>query len=115
MSRKNEYFLKCQGNVREFYKFQLVSNNEKQKMSRAVFLTFWLQAKSFYSFYIALNIRRWKDMASFASSAAFFSIADRAEGSEILVWELSGIPHPYISSSLIPLSLSVHIFKEVYL
>ena len=47
MSGKNECFLKCQGNVREFYNFQFVSNDEKQKMTRAVFLTFWIQAKSF--------------------------------------------------------------------
>ena len=30
VSGKNECFLKCQGNVREFYKFQFVSNDEKQ-------------------------------------------------------------------------------------
>ena len=30
MSGKNECFLKCQGNVREFYNFQFVSNDEKQ-------------------------------------------------------------------------------------
>ena len=46
-SGKNECFLKCQGNVREFYNFQFVSNEEKQKMTRADFLTFWIQAKSF--------------------------------------------------------------------
>ena len=27
VSVKNEYLLKCQGNVREFYNFQLVSND----------------------------------------------------------------------------------------
>ena len=49
MSGKNECFLKCQGNVREFYNLQFVSNDEKQKMTslRAVVLTFWIQAKSF--------------------------------------------------------------------
>ena len=47
VSGKNEYFLKCQGNVREFYNFQFVSNDETQKMTWAVFLTFWIQAKSF--------------------------------------------------------------------
>ena len=47
MSGKNECFLKCQGKVREFYNFQFVSNDEKQKMTRAVFLAFWIQAKSF--------------------------------------------------------------------
>ena len=47
MSGKNEYFLECQGNVREFYNFQFVSNDETQKMTRTVFLTFWIQAKSF--------------------------------------------------------------------
>ena len=31
VSGKNEYLLKCQGNVREFYIFQFVSNNENQK------------------------------------------------------------------------------------
>ena len=31
VSVKNECLLKCQGNVREFYNFQLVSNDEKQK------------------------------------------------------------------------------------
>ena len=46
MSGKIGYFLKCQGNVREFYNFQLVSHDEKQKASRAVFLKFWIQAKS---------------------------------------------------------------------
>ena len=29
-SGKNECLLKCQGNVREFYNFQFVSNDEKQ-------------------------------------------------------------------------------------
>ena len=33
VSGKNEWFLKCQGNVREFYNFQFVSNDEKQKMT----------------------------------------------------------------------------------
>ena len=47
VSGKNEGFLKCQGNVREFYNFQFVSNDKKEKMTRAVFLTFWIQAKSF--------------------------------------------------------------------
>ena len=37
VSVKNEYLLECQGNVREFKKFQLVSNDEKQKISRAFF------------------------------------------------------------------------------
>ena len=45
MSVKNGYLLKCQGNVREFYNFQFVSNDEKQKYASAVFLTFWIQAK----------------------------------------------------------------------
>ena len=31
VSGKNECLLKCQGNVREFYNLQLVSNDEKQK------------------------------------------------------------------------------------
>ena len=44
VSVKNGYLLKCQGNVREFYNFQFVSD-EKQKNARAVFLTFWIQAK----------------------------------------------------------------------
>ena len=44
VSGKNECFLKCQGNVREFYNFQFVSNDEKQKIVRAAFLTFWIQA-----------------------------------------------------------------------
>ena len=47
MSGKNEGFLKCQGNVREFYNFQFVSNDEKQKMTSAVFLTFLVKAKAF--------------------------------------------------------------------
>ena len=42
VSGKNECFLKCQGYVREFYNFQFVSNDEKQNMSWAVFLTFWI-------------------------------------------------------------------------
>ena len=42
VSGKNECFLKCQGNVREFLNFQFVSNDEKQKMTWAVFLTFWI-------------------------------------------------------------------------
>ena len=37
VSGKNESFLNCQGNVREFYNFQFVSNDEKQKMIRAVY------------------------------------------------------------------------------
>ena len=49
VSVKNRYLLKCQGNVREFYNFQFVSNDEKQKIAslRAVFLIFWIQAKLF--------------------------------------------------------------------
>ena len=44
VSGKNECFLKCQGNVREFYNFEFVSNDEQQNMIKAVFLTFWTQA-----------------------------------------------------------------------
>ena len=47
VSGKNECLLKCQGNVREFYNFQLLSYDENYKMAREVFLTFWIQAKSF--------------------------------------------------------------------
>ena len=49
VSVKNRFLLKCQGNFREFYNFQFVSSDEKQKITslRAVFLTFWIQAKSF--------------------------------------------------------------------
>ena len=47
MSGKNECLPKCQGNVREFYNLQSVSYDENYKMARAVFLTFWIQAKSF--------------------------------------------------------------------
>ena len=43
MSVKNQYLLKCQGNVGEFYNFQFVSNDEKHKIARTVFLTFWIQ------------------------------------------------------------------------
>ena len=35
VSGKNELLIKCQGNVREFYNFQFVSNDEKQKMAMA--------------------------------------------------------------------------------
>ena len=45
MSVKNGYLLKCQGNVREFYNFQFVSNDEKPKYARAVLFSFWVQAK----------------------------------------------------------------------
>ena len=37
VSVKNRYLLKCQGNVREFYNFHFVSNDEKKKIARAVF------------------------------------------------------------------------------
>ena len=47
VSVKNKYLLKCQGNVREFYHFKFVSNDKKQKIPRAVVLTFWKQALSF--------------------------------------------------------------------
>ena len=49
VSVKNRYLLKCQENAREFYDFQLVSNDEKQKIAslRAIFFTFWIQAKTF--------------------------------------------------------------------
>ena len=33
VSVKNRYLQKCQGNVREFYNFQFVSNDEKQKIA----------------------------------------------------------------------------------
>ena len=38
LSGKNECLLKCQGNVREFYNFQFVSNDEKQKKNYSSFL-----------------------------------------------------------------------------
>ena len=44
VSGKIECLLKCQGNVREFYNFQFVLNDEEQKIARAVFLTFLIQA-----------------------------------------------------------------------
>ena len=44
MSGKIECLLKCQGNVREFYNFQFVSNDVEQKIPKAVFLTFLIQA-----------------------------------------------------------------------
>ena len=37
VSGKNEVLPKCQGNVREFYKYQFVSNDKKQEMATAVF------------------------------------------------------------------------------
>ena len=40
VSVKNEVLLKCQGNVREFYKLQFVTRNKRK--SKAVFLTFWV-------------------------------------------------------------------------
>ena len=44
-----ECLLKSEGNVREFFNFQFVSNDEEQKMASlsAVFLTVLIQAKSF--------------------------------------------------------------------
>ena len=38
LSGENECLLKCQGNVREFYNFQFVSNGEKQKKNYGSFL-----------------------------------------------------------------------------
>ena len=49
VSVKNRYLLKCQGNVREFYNFQFVSNDEKLKIARAVFLHFGYKLNHFYS------------------------------------------------------------------
>ena len=37
VSGKNELSVKCQGNVREFYNLQLVSNDEKQKNGQSSF------------------------------------------------------------------------------
>ena len=37
MSGNNEVLPNCQGNVREFYNFQFVSNDGKQERARAVF------------------------------------------------------------------------------
>ena len=37
---KNKFLIKCQRNVNEFYNIQFASNDEKQKMAWAVFLTF---------------------------------------------------------------------------
>ena len=37
VSVENGYLLKCHENVREFYNFQFVSNDEKQKYAKAVF------------------------------------------------------------------------------
>ena len=47
VSGKNDFLLKCQGNVREFYHIQFASNDEKQKMAREVFSTFKIEVKSF--------------------------------------------------------------------
>ena len=47
VSVKNGYLLKYQGNVREFYNFQFVSNDAKQKIARAVFITVLIPVKSF--------------------------------------------------------------------
>ena len=47
VSVKNRYLLKCQGFVREFYNFHFVSTDEKKIIAKAVYLTFWIQAKSF--------------------------------------------------------------------
>ena len=46
VSVNNRYLLKYQGNVREFYNFQFISNDEKQKIAslRVLFLTFWIQS-----------------------------------------------------------------------
>ena len=52
VSGKNECFLKWQGNGREFYNFQFVSNDEKQKMTRAVFYHFEFKLNHFDSFYL---------------------------------------------------------------
>ena len=58
VSGKNECFLKCQGNVREFYNFEFVSNDEKQNMVKAVFLTFGLVLNYFDSFKIAFKHKK---------------------------------------------------------
>ena len=42
VSEKNELLLKCQGNVREFYNFQFVSNDKKQKMAMAYYFGYKL-------------------------------------------------------------------------
>ena len=44
---------KCRGNVREFYNFQFVSNDEKQKTARAVFLTFYSSGLVFSTHHFA--------------------------------------------------------------
>ena len=63
VSGKNEFLLKCQGNVREFYNFQFVPNDEKQKMSWEVFLLIWIQAfKIILKASKLLNIRRLKQI-----------------------------------------------------
>ena len=46
VSGKNENLLKCQGNVREFYNFQFVSSDKKQKMAMAYYFGYKL-LKSF--------------------------------------------------------------------
>ena len=55
VSVKNRYLLKCQGNVREFYNFHFVSNDEKKKIARAIFLHFGYKLNHFDSFLIAFK------------------------------------------------------------
>ena len=40
-------FSKMSGKCQGILHFPVLSNDEKQKIARAVFLTFWIQAKSF--------------------------------------------------------------------
>ena len=98
MSGKNESLLKCQGNVREFYNFQLVSNDEKQKMACVVFLTFWIQAKSFWWL---LNCLKHRKMEGFGTLCLFSCLFSSLEPKVLLVWQLSGVLHRSVSSSVI--------------
>ena len=56
VSVKNEVLLKCQGNVREFYKLQFVSNDEKQENDLGSFPNiFGALVKLLKTFWMLLN------------------------------------------------------------
>ena len=85
VSVKNGYLLKCQGNVREFYNFQFVSNDEKQKTLLGQF-SYHIGYKLNHCF----NIRRCKELVPPCIHSCLFSSHEpKAQASEvhILVWQ----------------------------
>ena len=91
--------------VREFYNFQFVSSDEKQKMTRGSFLYILDTTKS--CILIASRLFRYKKMEGFGSSCLLNCLLSSPEPK-------TQVRYKYGTNPSIRL-LSIHIFREVFL